>query len=310
MRLPRSVMKNFGYPSQPTDRFPKAITEGMARDFFAFLCGICSQHFVTAALMVPVLWIGWDESSDAVKSLFILGTLSDVGFDVYDAIQTSLRTFTNFGGPEAAIPIDTWVVVVAMHHTMAMSLCIPMNLSYPHRYEYHQTAVSLLMAASICYAAGCWKFTLNFEKRRDFILYKAVVILQLVTILYTRFYLWFPTMLSFRAHLVEQKETTFLYGATFMLVIFTLFNLILVADAVKAAVKYLPKPFPKTKKERQESELMMRRASGIDAPGLGQAAELTKALFHRRKLKGAVHSVIAARRMTSSMSAKSGGKSD
>lgn len=101
--------------------------------------------------MLPVLLSGWDEASDTVKSLFIMGTLSDVGFDIYDAVKSTIRTFTKHSDP---LPIDWWIIIVAMHHTLALSLAFPMNLNYVHRWEYHQTAFSLLMAAAVCYGLG------------------------------------------------------------------------------------------------------------------------------------------------------------
>ena len=113
---------SFGYPKQPTDKFPDAITEAMARDFYAFLVTICSQHFLSALPMIPVLIYGWDDSSDMLKSLFLLGTLSDVGFDVYDFISSTLRAFQkNHPNP---IPTETWFLTCLLHHTTVSSCLI------------------------------------------------------------------------------------------------------------------------------------------------------------------------------------------
>lgn len=301
----QSMMANFGYPKEPTNKFPNAMTEPMARDFYAFLVTICSQHFVTALMMLPILMYGWEESSNAVKSLFILGTLSDVGFDIYDTAKSSMRTFTNHPDP---LPLDFWIILVVLHHTTALFLVLPMNINYIDRAEYHQTAVSLLMAASLCYAAGCYKFALDIgKKKKDFLLYKFLVIFQLCVILYTRVYLWFPAAISFRAHLKEQNDTTFLYCASFILSLLSLFNLMLVADGVMAAGKCIPKKFPKTEAEEKKTVRALHRASGgIDAPDLAFVAEFSS-LMARRKFRGAVHSVIAANKMSSSMSSSVGG---
>jgi len=142
-----------------------------------------------------------------------LGTLADLGFDIYDAVQLSIRAFAkNHSKP---IPIEFWVILVCMHHTTALLLVMPLNLHYVHRFEYHQTAVSLLYAASACYLAGAYKFTLNvYEKRKDFVLYKIIVLFQLAVLLYTRVYLWFPAAFGLRAHMKELNDTTFFYGAT------------------------------------------------------------------------------------------------
>lgn len=292
----KSMMYNFGYPSNPTKKFPNAVTDEMARDFYAFQVTILFQHFLSALPMVPVLVYGWEDSSEVLKSMFILGTLSDVGFDIYDSWGSTVRTFTKHPDP---LPIEFWVILVMLHHTMSLILVLPMNLKYVHRYEYHQTAVSLLMAATLCYGAGCWKFTLDIgNKKRDFMLYKIVALFQLGIILYTRLYLWIPAAISFRDHLKEQNDTAFFYGASIMISIFSLFNFLLVVDGFKAVMKCIPKKFPRTKLEKENTVRLLRRTSSMDAPGIAPIAKLT-GMMARRKFKGAVRSVIAANRMRS-----------
>lgn len=296
----KSMMANFGFPKEPTAKFPDGITESMARDSFAFTVTICLQHGASALFMLPVLIYGWEESSDTVRSLFILGTLCDLGFDLYDSYSSSIKTFTP--NHPNALPIEFWIVIVALHHTTALSLVLPMNLSYAHRYEYHQTAFSLLMAAALCYGSGCYKFALDIGKKRDFLLYKLIVLFQLGIILYTRVFLWFPAASSFRAHVREEHDMTFFYGASVMIGIFSLFNLILVTDAVKAAIKTIPKTFPKTPAEQERRIKAFRRASSaLDYPGLAAMNAVTK-IVAKRKFKAAVHAVMASKRLESSMS--------
>lgn len=265
-----SMMQNFGYSAEPTSKFPNGITDEMARDSYAFLVAICSHHFLSALPMLPVLFYGWENATDTLKSMFILATLSVVGFDIYDSLQTTIRTFTKHGQP---VPLDYWIVIVALHHTASLLLVFPMNVYYPHRVEYHQTAVSLLMAAALCYGVGCWKFALDLGKGKDFFLYKLAVLFQLGTILYTRVYLWFPAAISFRNHLKEQAETSFFYVAILVIGTLSIFNLILVADAVKAAIKCIPKGFPKTASEKEKVVRAFRRTSSLDVPGLGGISE-------------------------------------
>lgn len=150
--------------------------------------------------------------------------------------------------------------------------------------------------------AGCYKFALNIGKKTNFIIYKLVVLLQLAVILYTRVYLWFPSAISLRAHIKDQNDTLFLYGATFMMCIFSLFNLILVADGFKAAIKCVPKPFPKNEAEKEKTTKLFKEASVIDMGGFGAPVTVAKMLLRKRKFKAAVDAVIAAKRMESSMS--------
>lgn len=209
----KSMMYNFGYPKEPNKRFPDGVTERSARDFYAALISICVAHIFCATPMLPVLIYGWEKSSESMKVLFVLGTLADLGYEIYDAIRFTIRTFaTNHPAPT---PIEFFVILVLLHHTTALILVIPLNLHYVDRFEYHQTAVALLYAASACYLAGAYKFTLDvYEKRKDFVLYKIIVLFQLAVILYTRIYLWFPAAFGLRAHMREQNDTTFFNVAT------------------------------------------------------------------------------------------------
>lgn len=265
----KAMMVNFGYPKEPTDRFPHGITESMTRDSYAYLVAILFAHFFSALPMIPVLLNGWEGSSDMQKSLFVLGTLSDVGFDIYDSCNLTLRTFFKHPMPT---PLDYWFVMVPLHHTTSMLLTIPMNLWHVHRIEYHQTAVSLLMAAVLCFSAGCYKFSLDVaNKKRDLQLYKAIAIYQLAVILYTRVYLWVPAAISFRNYLREQNDMLFFYGASIMIGVLSLFNILLVVDGFKAVIKSFPKKFPKTKSEKEKTAKTLRRASGADFPALEMA---------------------------------------
>ena len=224
--------------------------------------------------------------------MFVLGTLSDVAFDVYDAIKSTYRAFhKNASQP---LPVDFWIVVVAMHHTLALSLVLPMNHKYVYLVDYQQTVVSLLMAASICYAAGNYKFTLDIQKPNGFYQYKFIVLLQLGTILYTRVYLWYPALYNLLKYLKEEDDTVFFYGGCVMGVIFSIFNLLLVVDAFGAAVKWLPRTMPKS---RRESELMSTEVA--DGAGMVPVAAMEFVAKYRRrqKFRAAAHSVMAMNRM-------------
>lgn len=237
----------------------------------------------------------------------MLGTMSDVGFSIYDTVDSFIRTFLDSKFGRAPLPVVFFVVKCILHHTTALALVIPLNLRYPDRWEYHLLAFSLLMAASVCYLAGCYKFTLDVNGNRvDFFKYKLIVLFQLGVILYTRVYLWFPTSLSLRAYIRDKNDTSFVYGCTVMVTIFSAFNLILVADAVKAAVKWLPRSFPKSKLERQATESLIQESSALDFPD--PAACTLRRMKARRRFKGAVHSVIASKRMADSLASHSSKK--
>ena len=197
--------------------------------------------------MLPMVLIGWDAASEAVKNLFVIGVLSDVGFDLYDWVLTTFKTFA----PERAkklgatpFPMSFWVILCVLHHPMALLMVIPMNLKFPHLAAYHQTAFSLLMAAGICYATGQCKFALDVKTKRGFVKYKIIVVVQSATLLYTRVFLWFPAYFSLLASFREAQEPGFFYGGLVLGGVMSLFNVIVVGDAVRAAIKWLPRAMP------------------------------------------------------------------
>ena len=87
-----------------------------------------------------------------------------------------------------------------------------------------------------------------------------------------------------------------------MITIFSLFNVILVVDALGAALKWMPRKFPKSKDEKTATEVLVRRtsATAMAVPSL----ELIRMLQTKRKFKGAVHAVILANRLSSQTSEK------
>jgi len=300
------MMANFGFTKEPTEQFPEGITEPMSRDFYAMLLVICSQHFLSALPMVPVLLTGWEKSSEEMRCCFILGTLSDVGFNLYDSAKATLQFFAPKQIGMTPIPFEYWFIGVVLHHSTSMFLVIPMNLKYAHRWEYHQLAVNLLLAASICYLAGCYKFTIDvLGKKTDFIKYKLIVVLQMGVILYTRVWLWFPSALSLRAHIRDQNDTTFFYGCTVMFTLLSLFNIILVVDGMQAIVKWVPKKFPQSEADKEETRILIQRSPSLGAHALASPAMIAiRRLRAKQKFRAAVHSVIASQRLASSVSKK------
>lgn len=209
----KSMMCNFGYPTEPNKRFPDGVTDQLAKDFYANTISICTAHAICASPMLPVLIYGWEESSELMKLSFVLATLTDLGYDIYDFFRLALRTFAS-NHPKPT-PIEFFAILGVMHHTTGLALIMPLNMYYVDRFEYHQTAVSLLAAAALCFIAGAYKFTLDvYEKKKDFVLYKGIVLFQLAIILYTRVYLWFPASLGLRAYMKEQNDITFFQCAT------------------------------------------------------------------------------------------------
>ena len=243
---------SFGFPKEPTRDFPEGVSEVMARDFYCFVLFICGHHLLSSFVMVPVCIYGWDAVSDHGRLFFTIGTLSVCGFDIYDSLATGLRTFCpqfamrKFGWHP--LPTAYFVIICILHHTLSICMVIPMNLKYIHLTPYHISCISLLLAAGACYVTGAYKFSLDVnsasgKKEQRFsspkIQYSLIVLIQLAVILYTRLYLWFPNAYAMITHFYHNKDYSYLAVGSCAACGISAFNLVLCAESLSAAHKWL-----------------------------------------------------------------------
>jgi len=90
-------MKNFGYPKDGT-------ADDMALKSYNWAITMRITHVVSASLMIPVVLWGWHNAGDSGRVMFFMGTMSEVGLDIYDWLRTFLLTFfhssfKSFGPP-------------------------------------------------------------------------------------------------------------------------------------------------------------------------------------------------------------------
>jgi len=270
--LQKGLMMNFGFAEDTCT--PEMMLEG-----FSFVLLICGHHFLMGMAMVPVVVRGWSGAGPTGQLLFLMAALGDVSFDVYDTIKKFLltffpSTFKSWG----TCPLPFFIIMCLLHHPLAMLLVIPMNMKYSYMPEYHKIACSLLLAAGICFLSGQYKFTLDVKSKREFLQYKAIVLVQFVTIWYTRCLVWFPQLYYALSYFRAQGDTHFLVGGCVAGGLMSLFNVIMLLDSTTAALKWLPRPLPDTEETREELQAdLIRQQGDLVAPGapavLGKAAK-------------------------------------
>merc|ERR1712039_30610 len=194
----------------------------------------------------------------------------DVGMDIFDWVKTFclafLHKFFKFWGPQK--PAVIFIIICGLHHTLAMGMMIPMMIYYPTLKAFHYIAISLLLAAGICFTTGSYKFTLDTKTKSGFVQYKAIVVIQLVTVWFTRGYVWFTqvyiALTTFRA----QGDTSFFAGGCVAAGLMSCFNLLMLMDAADAAKKWLPRPMPQAEEEHNalRKELVRRASTQLLAP--------------------------------------------
>jgi len=231
-----NIMVNFGYPKDET-------TEDHAVYGFVWIITMYITHIVSASLMVPVIIYGWSAAGAVGQLLFFLGTLSEVGFDVYDWSKTFLLTFAHSSFPNLGPPgpVKAFILICILHHSTVLGLTFPMNLKYPSMTAYHWVAFSLLVSAGICYIAGQYKFTLDAKTRSGLATIKKIMILQFVFNWLSRVGIWFPAVFVVLQNLYGKGDMLYFAAGLVGGLGMSLYNLLVVADATMALLKWLPR---------------------------------------------------------------------
>jgi len=228
-----SVMVNFGFPKGK-------VTEDMAIYGFVWIITMCITHVVSASLMVPVVALGWEGAGETGRLCFLLGSLSEVGFDIYDGSKLLLLTFAPESVPllGPAQPVKTFILIGIFHHTTVLGMTIPMNLHYPGLAAYHRVAFGLLFSAGVCYLAGQYKFTLDGKTGRGLAAIKRIMALQFVMNWLARVVVWFPSVVAGLSTFYASGDTAFFCGGLLGVLGMSLYNLLVVLDATAAFLKW------------------------------------------------------------------------
>jgi len=89
------------------------------------------------------------------------------------------------------------------------------------------------------------KFTLDMTKLFEWYQFKSIVLVQAATIVLTRGYVWFFHVYLMLSKFWADGSMNFFYGGCLAATLMSFFNLVMLADAIGAAVKWLPRAMPK-----------------------------------------------------------------
>lgn len=199
-------MQNFGYSEAASKE------DAMMVDAYCFVVAICSHHVVMSILLLPVILQGWEASGPIGQLMFYVGALGDLAYSIYDSLQISLRTFfpENFKFLGVQTPLKFFIIMVCMHHSLSITLTLPMILCYPSMRALHIIMYSLLLAGGSCYLLGCYKFTLDTKTKADFRRYQVVAFLQLVIIGITRIFVWIHEATNVLSFFLYRRQSALL----------------------------------------------------------------------------------------------------
>ncbi len=233
LELQRHVSIAMGTPNPDDEHCLRAWAGGILALMFHGTCG---------SLMLPVVIYGW-EASETHQDLFLLGSLLDLGWDLYSQIQVYVATFhgdvaDRWGWARCPRGIFPFIV---MHHMLAYIIVVPMDNKYVHLEDYHQVCLSLLGAAACAMACNAVKMTLDVTRRGELVIFKALLTIESGIMLYTRGFHWFRSCYRILCEFRANGDNAFIYvgcvAATFM----SLFNLMILPHIVGACLKWLPR---------------------------------------------------------------------
>ena len=193
-------------------------------------------HFVCGGLMIPVILArDWAAATPFARNAFILGTLCDVGFDIYHGLRVATATFASrdfLGRLGWEKNPAAMMVLTILHHTLSVSMVIPMNHAYIELDDYRFICFSLLFAAAVCFSLNSYKMTLDVTVRGDFVVFKVITVVQLAIIFYTRIWNWFQAVYRICQAFSAAGDVSYYRGGLCCAGFMTVFNLALMNDAV------------------------------------------------------------------------------
>ena len=223
--------------------------------------GIYLQHFVGGALCLPAVF-RLCESSTA-SSLACLGVLSEMGWELSDMADIFITRTTLPDGKER-MP-NNMLAIWAIHHSMTLTLGLPMVLKYRELRELHLLTFNLQWAAAI--AIGVNEFTkcLDLSKRRQLWAFRVMNALCFVIMAWMRGVQW--VNLSWKMLMIwyADEEWTCLFVGTIVCLLITGFNFALcIYPFYKKMVKFSMLKEVVSVKREESQETLATEVSVID----------------------------------------------
>lgn len=251
-------------------------------NFFCEFIGVLFQHAIGSLCCVPAL-LGWF-SPEVGSALACHGGLCEAGWELQDGLTRAYQVI--FGGDEGRKKNPPALcAIMAIHHTMGISMVIPMNLHFPHLYYYHELVFLLQFAAALALACQNYGYTLDVSTRSGLLKMRATVIFVFITMFYSRAARYVYVTFNIVMFLYAEGGAFMCVGGGITAAVMALFNILLVMDSAGKLVKFLRMDIAK-----DAQPALLREASSavlISSTGIHGVHQLTKAQSGWAKLRGA-----------------------
>ena len=131
--------------------------------------GIYLQHFIGGALCLPAV-LGYTESWAC--NLACLGVLSEMGWEMSDMADIFITRSTAIDGKER-VP-DTLVMIMTVHHSMTLTLGLPLVMKYRTFRVLHLLTFNLQWAAALAISANEYCKTLDLNNTKQLWIFRII----------------------------------------------------------------------------------------------------------------------------------------
>jgi len=199
-----------------------------------FLAIIC-QHAVGGFLCLPSM-LGYTGS--IVSALACHGALCEAGWEFQDVCERLYQLMFEGESGKKKNPTPL-LVILCLHHTMGLSMVVPMNMYYGSNTYYHEFVFLLQGAAFIACLSQNYGYTLNCKTSSGLTQMKVCVSITLVTMLWSRLlrysFVGFKLISTFYA----DDNKPMLYCGGSVLCLMSMLNILFVLDAVGKFAKFM-----------------------------------------------------------------------
>ena len=295
-----------GFPrTEASTGFPLGTTDAIAADMFGWFSLCAAVNLLGGALTLPTVLLGWYTVGAMGQGAFLLAVLLVAGWSLLDAVDGVMRAClfgcfpTGCTGLEFPCPKRFWLRHNLLQNPFWLTLVLPMNARLPELNVYHYLMSSLMISTAYQHLSGCdspvpvcrdldplqtcvlacvracvrrqYSVTLDLADVRCLSRLKELVVLQLLSAAGVRGALFIFLVAQCREQLRLHADPGTAYFAALPGLLMLVFNALVIIDALKAAVWWLPAKKQGTRAMRQEAAtvpLTPADAAGIFERGI------------------------------------------
>lgn len=233
--------------------------EGAAR-FGTQILVICGmQHLVGGFLCLPAVANFWGypglaNSLGISPSLAIFmakqGAMCEAGWELSDGL---IRGYQKFIQGRHDLQPKALCILMAVHHTLGLTMVVPMCTYYGGHPLFHETVFLLQFAAGVALTLQQFGFMLNIaENSADLFKMKIYVLITFVCMWWARGIRYVWILYSFVTYFLAFENYTMVAAVIFQALVMGLLNLLMIVDSTKKTSKYLSMTMEDAKKAAEK----------------------------------------------------------